>query len=397
MRRVARAAWALMAVAILGGADARGENRVTVRGQYYREPSTRVVQPVVQLSTDLPAGWDLSAHYLLDAITSASAASGPTGDNIFTEYRNESGLSVGKNWSRLRVGGAYRYSAESDYWSHTVALFAALRVWGDSGTVALSGGFGRDEVGRRVQGNVPTVAPLPGASCVPSGMLTCPLSTAFGGVGYSQVLSPTLLVQGGYEVVALNGYLASVYRAVSPYGNEKVPDNRVRQALSARGAKYFPGSRTGLQLQYRYYWDLRWDSSDPLLTVRALAGDDGNNPWQVRSHTVEGRVFQGVWGELELRLTGRYYSQGPANFWCDEAATPGCYAGRQLYTADPKLEPVSTGFVELKAYWEATRWRGLAFLGWFSEGTFELSYGMFFQNTAFANAHVLQTAYSLPF
>jgi len=30
-------------------------------------------------------------------------------------------------------------------------------------------------------------------------------------------------------------------------------------------------------------------------------------------------------------------------------------------------------------------------------GTFELSYGRFFQNTSFANAHVLQTGYSMPF
>ena len=171
-----------------------------MRGQYYREPSTRVVQPVVEMAADLPAGVDMSAHYLLDAITSASVASGAAGDNLFTEYRNEAGVSVGKTWSRLRLGAAYRYSAESDYWSHTVALSAALRVWSDTGTVAVSGGMGRDQVGRRVQGNSPDVAPPPGGSCVPSRVLTCPLDSVFAGVGYSQVLSPTLLVQGGYEV-----------------------------------------------------------------------------------------------------------------------------------------------------------------------------------------------------
>ena len=53
--------------------------------------------------------------------------------------------------------------------------------------------------------------------------------------------------------------------------------------------------------------------------------------------------------------------------------------------------------MEGKVYWAATRWRGHSFFQWFADGTFELSYGMFFQDTQFANAHVLQTGYSLPF
>jgi Protein of unknown function (DUF3570) len=388
---------ALIAVLLLCPGGARAENRVTVRGQYYREPSTRVVQPVAEMSADLPAGLDLSAHYLLDAITSASAAAGPSGDNIFTEYRSESGVGIGKTWSRVRVGAAYKYSGESDYWSHTVAASVALRTWQDTGTLALSGGLGWDQVGRRPQGNAPVPTAAPGAACAPTALRTCPLDSVFAGVGYSQVLSPTLLVQGGYELAVLNGYLASAYRAVSPYGMEKVPDNRVRQTLSARAAKYFPRTRTGIQLQYRYYWDLKWDGSDPLLVARSAVTRDQSNPWQVISHTIETRVFQGVGRDVDLRVTGRYYSQGPANFWCDQRQDPTCYGGAQIYTSDPKLQSVGTVFVEGKVYWEATRWRDRAFLGWFSDGTFELSYGVFLQNTAFANAHVLQTGYSLPF
>ena len=53
---------------------ARAEDRVTVRGAYYREASTRVVQPMLQLSTDLPEGFDLSATALVDAISSAAPA-----------------------------------------------------------------------------------------------------------------------------------------------------------------------------------------------------------------------------------------------------------------------------------------------------------------------------------
>ncbi|MBC8133492.1 MAG: DUF3570 domain-containing protein [Deltaproteobacteria bacterium] len=395
MRRFRRGFFFLLTVMALALALAprgvRAENSVTVRGQYYREPSTRVVQPVVHIVSELPAGLDVSAHYLLDAITSASAAAAPDGDTIFTEYRNESGISLGKTWSRLRVGAAYKYSAESDYWSHTLALFAALRTWSDTATWALSAGFGHDDVSRRMQVNAPPGTTPGSPTCIPSAAITCPMTSVFSGLGYSQVLSPTLLVQGGYEVLVLNGFIASPYRA------DVLPDNRVRQALSARAAKYFPTTKTGIQLQVRHYWDLKWNQSDPLLVLRSFAGDEAENPWQVRSQTAEARIFQGIGRDVDLRLTGRFYSQGPVNFRCDQGTTPGCYSGPAYTTTDPKLAQVGTVFVEAKAYWEATSLRGQPFFGWFSEGTFELSYGMFFQNTAFANAHVLQTGYALPF
>ena len=72
----------------------------------------------------LPHGFDVNAHYLVDTITSASAAAGTSVDNIFTEIRNEVGLGFGKTWDRTRATLSYKYSAESDYWSH--AFWASL-------------------------------------------------------------------------------------------------------------------------------------------------------------------------------------------------------------------------------------------------------------------------------
>ena len=197
----------------------------------------------------------------------------------------------------------------------------------------------------------------------------CPLDTAFGGLWYSQILSPTALAQVGYEFALQSGYLAS------PYRMDTLPYKRWRNVAAGRAAKYFPDSGTGLQLYYRYYWD-------------AYPAE-----WQVTSHTIETRVFQALGSELEIRLTGRYYSQGSASVWCDLVSNPSC----NQVTTDPKLSAVATEFLEAKVYWEATSFRDVPFLGWFALGTFELSYGRFFQNTSFANAHVLQTGYSMPF
>lgn len=383
-------------VALFAGLPATADNHVTLRTQYYREPSTRVVQPVVEIERELPRGFDVNTHVLLDAITSASAASGVASDNIFTEVRNEAGIRVGKNWSRTRVTLGYNYSAESDYWSHIVAAGAAFRLWGDTGTLSLSAGLGFDDVGKRVLGSAPT--PAITGPCVPNGTRHCPLDQRFAGLSYSQVLTPTTIVQGGYELALLDGFMASPYRVVPEKGSntpEMLPDRRWRNAVSVRVAQYVPPLGLGLQFHYRYYWDtyyrLKWGflptvASDPNFTM-------GSDPWSVKSHTFEGRVFKTLGRDLEVRATYRYYTQGAADFWCTT-----CYTASSLvYTTDPKLTPMSTQYLEGKLYWDAARLRGTPFAGWFAAGTFELSYGYYWESTTYVGAHVLQAGYTIPY
>ncbi len=389
----------------LAGPRARADNHVTLRTVYYREPSTRVVQPVVEIEKDLPAGFDVNTHVLVDAITSASAASGPSGDNIFTEVRDEAGLRVGKNWSRARATLAYNYSAESDYWSHILAAGAVFRVWGDTGTLSLSAGAGFDTVGKRVLGAAPrptgTVddACKPIGTSLPNGTKTCPLHQRFAGINYTQVLTPTVVVQGGYELALLDGFQASPYRTVPQKGSEVVPEKRWRNAVALRVAKYFSEAGLGLQLHYRYYWDLYYQYKWQFLPTRATDPDatSGTDPWHVRSHTIEGRVFKTLGRDVELRATYRYYTQGAAGIWCDPTSGASCYANSSLFTNDPKLTPVATQFLEGKVYWEASRWRGLPFAGWFAAGSFEFSYGYYWQNTSYVGAHILQAGYTIPY
>lgn len=363
---------------------AAAENRVTIRGAYYREASTRVVQPVVDLRHDLPAGFDVGAHYLLDAITSASVAAGVSTDSIFTEVRNEAGLAFGKSWGRTRAGFGYRYSAESDYWSHTLSLNLSQRLWGDSTTLGVGLGRGFDSVASRFR----TLPCLPtNASGQPVGS-TCGIDVWFGALSVSQVLSPTLLAQASYEVTLLDGFQSNLYRAVPGHGFETVPDRRQRHAVTARLADYVPGTRTGLQLQYRYYLD-RSPGGDPNVD---------SEPWGIRGHMVEARVYQVIGRDLEIRGSYRHYTQTSAGLWCDLVASPGCYGPTAAYyAADPKLGSGGTQLPELKLWWEATALGGAPFLGWFARGTFEVSYGYLMQSTVFGNAHLLQAGYSMPY
>ena len=362
------AALLVFGLGILPVAPARAENVVTVRTVYFREPSTRVVQPIAEIAKDLPHGWEVRANYLLDAITSASVAAGTlTGDNIFTEVRNEVGLQFSKRWAKTQASLGYRYSAESDYWSHTLNAAVSQHVWEDTGVLSASGGVGFDAMSSR--GRTP--------SCARPGELDCHLRSYFGGLAYSQILSPRLIVQGSAELGYLDGFQANLYRSVPNHGYEAVPSQRTRLALAPRIAYYFPGSGTGLQVHYRYYRDT----------------------WSVDSHTAEARVYQEITHDLEVRLGLRAYFQTPADFWCDWMAHPDCYApSAQYYPGDPKLARVRTLMPEIKLTWEGYRLQGVPFFGWFAAGTFEVSYARYFQNNqSLGNAHLLQAGYSMPY
>jgi len=352
---------------VLAAARARADDYVSVHGVYFREASTRVVQPVVEISKDLPGGFDVRAHYLLDAITSASVAAGVPSDTIFTEVRNEVGLGVGKNFDRTRVALSYRYSAESDYWSHGVGLLLSQRLWGDTATVSLFGGPSFDKVAARTR----TIdCPRDAGSTDPG----CALRIYKGGISYSQVITPTLHAQVSYDLSYWDGYQASPYRSTSSNGYETVPFTRTRQSITPRVAYYLPRSSTGFQLHYRFYHD----------------------DWSINAHMLEGRIYQMVSRNLEVRLSYRHYFQTPAYFWCDMVNTSSC-ASSPYHPADPKLGPVTTEIPEVKLMWDATDLRGVPFLGWFARGTFDLSYARYIQSTSFGNAHVLQAGYTLPY
>jgi hypothetical protein len=355
---------AIALATLLAPRSAPAEDRVTIRGAYYREVSTKVVQPMVQVTKDLPFGFDVSAHGLVDAITSPSIGTGVQGDNIYTEYRKEAGLVVGKTFDRTHVALAYRQSREPDYISHSMGLQTVQGVWDNSGTVALTLAYSKDTIGPN---------------------LNNPLEVGFASVSYAQALSPILLGQVGYELAYLDGYQCNPY---DPAGRPECPKVRVRHVAVARLARYFPAWAGGVQLHYRFYYD---------------HGNSAPNPWGLTAHSAEVRVYKEVGPSLELRLSYRYHSQGYARFWwCNgdpsRALDPDCGGEvRRYHVGDQKLGPLRTHLAELKLVWEARALGRVPILAWFALGAFELSYGRYFQEIHYGDAHLLQTGYSLPF
>jgi hypothetical protein len=396
------------ATSLMQSAGAWADDYVSVRGAYYREASTRVIQPMVEVVRESPSGIDIGAHFLIDAITSASAAAGTTIDNVFTEIRDEAGIRVRKRWARSDATLSYKYSSESDYWAHGLGASFGTRLWEDTAALRLSLGASFDTLT-----NNGTNATGGTISCGPGVTATfCSLKAWFAGLSYSQILSPVAIAQISYEAAYLDGFQGNIYRTVPSFNNqpEYLPPQRLRNAISPRIAYYVPATSTGFQLNYRLYFDF-YPGDYPF--DQATKSD----PWLLVAHTVEARVYQQLTDTLEVRLLFRYYRQNHANFWCAPPnrpttlpATEFCAMGTnppsgyltgpdgaKYYTADPKLGEVDTQYPEIQFVWQAEAFRDIPFLQWFSAGSFMISYGYYFQNTSFGNAHLLQTGYRLPY
>jgi hypothetical protein len=218
-------------------------------------------------------------------------------------------------------------------------------------------------------------------------LLNKSLQVYFGSLAYTQILSPTTLAQVGYELTFLDGFQDNPYLNVPNLGHAKAPSERIRQVAVARVAHYWPIWRGGAQVHYRFYLD--HDTSFR------------RGPWGLAAHTIEARLHKEL-GDFDIRLAYRFHSQGAASFWCNTDPTSGgrtdCY-GRfpDYYSADVKFGEIGTHAPEIKVVWELRWFARWPVLRWFSPGAAEISYGHYFQDTRYGNAHLLQTGYSLPF
>ncbi len=379
-------------------------DQVVFRGNYYRDRNTRVLIPEVEFSKESRSGTVLGGHYLLDAITSASAAAGVVTDQPFTELRNEFGVSVGQRIGPARLSAGYAYSSESDYWAHLATLGVVLDLFQHNTTLAGSIAYGVDYVGQR-QG---------AGAVIPKGSL----QSFHAILSLSQVLTPRVLANLSYELDILgfgsdvgsvsgtptpnSGYQGNPYRTVLVAGSptpEAVPFQRYRQEIAGSLHLILP---TPLRLMpyitfrpgYRFYFD----------------------DWGILSHAPEMRSYVPM-GPVELRLTGRYYQQTEASFWSEIYGKPNytestgkrcttCYfsqSRKSFYTSDPKLAAFSALYFELRLlidFSQVRRRPRSPFGKWLGDAVLEFSYGHYFNSgyshTAFGDADIGGLAVTLP-
>lgn len=291
---------------------------LSLRGNYYWERSTRVVAPEVAATVDSPQGIRVEGAYLLDAITSASQATGVQTDNAFTERRNEFRLGLGYELDfgrqQLDVSANARYSKEPDYLSRGVGFAAALSLNERNSVFTLAGYFITDDI-YRLERAAPADDPTRLIARKPVKVEGGDLDALSLGIAWDQVLNRTSTLTLGYDLALLNGFQANAYRMVS-YADgggapEKHPRERTRHAGYVWYSQFFPKTRSAIRGGYRLYRD----------------------DWKILAHALDGRFHQEFGPYVETRLRYRYYRQSSSYFY-----RPGGNLRSDIYiTDDPKM------------------------------------------------------------
>ena len=196
---------ATLALALGQGRSARADGTLTARGVYYKERATRVMQPMLDGMFDVGMHGIATGHFLVDAITSASASSGAENATAFTEKRYEAGLGYTHELGRLfgddvidalRLGVEGKYSTESDYRSLYAGVRAEADVAQKNTTIGLGFGVSRDKISAAsAQGpSMPTLECSPGQA-----LTSCDLTVYALFVSASQILSKNMIAGVTYD------------------------------------------------------------------------------------------------------------------------------------------------------------------------------------------------------
>ena len=366
-----RSALAVLGIAGLGG-TASADGTLSMRGVYYKERATRVIQPMLDGAFDVGTHGLVTAHFLVDAITSASASSGAENSTPFTENRVEGGAGYTHEVSRYRVSGEAKYSTESDYRSIFVGVRAEVDLAQKNTVLGIGGGYATDKISAASdQGGLA----MPSIMCSPTESATeCSLDTVIGFASASQILSKNLVVGLTLDISRLDGYQSNPYRtAITDMGEatERHPTERTREAAAVSVRYFVPRSQTTLIGAYRYYRDT----------------------WKVHAHTPEVRIIQQVGYAADASVRYRFHSQDGAFFYRDRYAT-----------GDPAMEPYVSDDVKLDTFTGHTFEAKLGILGetfgmkdrW-SGARFEGILSYVLQHPRFGNAITAQLALTIPF
>ena len=365
---VAVAASLVMAMASPAG----GDGTLAVRGVYYKERATRVMQPMLDGMFDAGSSAIVTGHFLVDAITSASASSGAANAAPFTERRYEGGLGYARTFNNLTLAGDAKYSTESDYESRYGGARAQIELGQKNTVLGLGFGISLDKVSAAAaQGpSMPALRCSPEHPSEPS----CELDVYSVFASASQIIGPDAVLGISVDAATQQGYQSNPYRQAivgESLVSERHPTERTRQAFAASARYYIAPTGTTLIGAYRYYRD----------------------SWKVHAHTPEVRIIQEAGRDVDAAVRFRYYTQDGAYFFRDHYP-PDDAAMTQYVSDDVKLSDFSGYTMEAKlgvlgdAFELDGRWAGARF-----EGILEYAV----QHNRFGNAVIAHVALTIPF
>ncbi len=366
---------AVIAVTAAGAAGARADGTLSMRGVYYKERATRVIQPMLDGVFEAGERGLVTGHLLVDAITSASQSSGALNTEPFDEKRYEAGIGYTHQLEDLKLGADIKYSSEPDYQSLYLGARGEIELAQKNAVVGLGGGLGRDTISG---GPASGLAQLM-LQCELNAPETpeCDLRTYAIYASASQILSRTAVVGVSADFVAMRGYMSNPYRsAIVGTGTsvgtlrERHPTERNRTAVAASARYHVRATETTLVGSYRFYRD----------------------NWKLRAHTPELRAIQQVGPGIDATLRYRFHRQTKKAFFYEER-----YAmvdDDDFVSDDVKLAKFTSHTIEAKlgvlgeVFELPDRWAG---------ARFEAILQYVVQNNRFGNAVVAHAALTIPF
>jgi hypothetical protein len=289
---------AMQAAGLIGGALASGvagaaptlpEDRADAMLHVYEGGGLRAYGPAFLVRKKVGENLSLSASYYVDIVSNASIDVVTTA-SPYKETRNEYIVGADYVVRDATVSVSTSHSKEPDYIADATSVDVAQEVFGGMTTLALGFTRAEDKVGRKGEG-----------------LFDHALHWRYR-LGLTQILSPTWIASINWEAVADDGFLGSPYRVARAFG-AAVPERNPR-TRSSRAVKFrvlgevSPGHAA--RVEYRYFWD----------------------NWDIKAHTFElgySRQIDDLW---LVDWYGRYYTQGKALFYSDNASAATTYLSR---------------------------------------------------------------------
>jgi uncharacterized protein DUF3570 len=255
----------------------------------------------------------VSAHYVADAVSSASVDVVSAATKRWTELRSEVQGGLAYVGSALTVSADYIFSHENDWDSHTVSLAVSRDFFHHNLTLGVGGSYVDNRVGRADDMNFHET-----------------MRVGAGSLRAVWVATKTDIFQASYDLGRANGYQASPYRYAFVADSTGVPIGHPENVP---------------ELRTRHSATLRWNHhllEDAALRSHARVYVDD---WGVRSLTAGSEFVVGL-EPWELAASVRVYAQQHAEFYQDLYDQP-----RVFMTADRELSTFQDVFAGVRARW----------------------------------------------
>jgi len=286
--RLARALLAAVFAVLpcLANAAILPEDRADVMYHGYDGGGLEVDGPSVLVRKGFNDKVSVWGNYYVDMISSASIDVVATA-SPYEETRHEYSGGIDYLSGKTMMGFAYIRSEEDDYLANTARFGISQDFFGDLTTLGISYARGWNDV---MKNGDPTFKEH--------------TKRQDWRVDLSQIITPNLVMNFGYEGISDDGYLHDPYRSARyldpssakgySYEAEVTPGTKTSSAWAIRGMYYLP-YRASARAEYRYYTDT----------------------WGVEGWNMEFGYVQPLSYGVTLDLNYRYYTQGTADFYSD--------------------------------------------------------------------------------